>query len=236
MPAAGPFFWTELLTDDPDATCAWLAPALGWRRDGALLKAGDQAVARVMRLGDPEAAPHWLLHLAVPELAALCRRAAFLQGRVLLEPEVVADVGAGAVIADPMGCVLHPFELLPGHRATEPSGAAGTLVGALLYAPRVDLGARFYGTLLGWERKAGPGGVVWSADGRPIAAGVEAPKDSTAQWLPLFAVEDLDAAVACGDAVLLDPVELPGFGRVAAIEGPDGVGVALRGPTPPPAG
>ena len=229
MPAAGPFFWCELIADDPAASAAWLAPSLGWTADGGLLRRGALPVARVVQLGDEEAAPHWLLHLAVPDLGAVCRRAAFLQGRVLIEPEAVADVGEGAVIADPLGCVLHPFQLLPGFHASAPSGAEGTLAGAVLFAPRVDLGARFYGALLGWERGAGG---VWTADGGPIAAAIEAPRDAVAQWIPAFVSTDLDTLVARVAAVggrLLARVG-GGFGQVAVIEGPDGVVIAARAP------
>lgn len=226
---AGPFFWTDLLTDDPDATAAWLLPAMGWQREGNVLRTADRPVAQLLQLGDADSAPHWLLHLAVPDLAALCRRVAFLQGSVLIEPESVPDLGDGAVIADPMGCVLHPFQLSPTHRLDLPDGAAGTLDGALLYAPRVDLGARFYATLTGWERKPGP---VWVAAGQAIAAGLEAPKEATAQWLPLFAVAEIEAALARamehGARAAQLPTAIAGIGRVAIVEGPDGVMLALR--------
>ena len=231
MPAAGPFFWSDLLTDEPAAAAAFWASTLDGevRAAGAtpLLVVGGRPVAQVLAAGD-DAAPHWLLHLAVDDLGAACRRAAFLQGRVLIEPEPVEDLGAGALIADPADCVLYPFQhqhAPPGLPPAQP----GHLVGGLLFARRVDLGTRFYTALLGWRSaRLGPQLAGLTADGAPIALCAEAPAADAppAQWAPIRRVVDADAAAAraveAGGAVVVPAQAVAGWGRLVVLRDPWG--------------
>ncbi len=237
MATAGPIFWSDLLTDAPAEGAAFHAHVLGWTAAQAghavVLSTEGNAVAQVMAVGD-DAAPHWLVHVVVDDLAATCRRAAFLQGQVLVEAEAVAGLGAGAILADPAGCVLHMFQP-EGEPPRAPPLAAGRPAGALLLAPRVDLGVRYYSTLLGWkaERVAGKG-AVFLADGAPIAVAVQATNDTPApaQWMPLTAVADLEAtllsAIESGGQLLVPLTELPLIGTVAAYLDAQGAPMGLR--------
>ena len=71
-------------------------------------------------------------------------------------------------------------------------------------------------------------------DGRPVA-GMTGPRaESTTwpsggpegHWVPYFGTDDVEAAVAraksCGGTVLVEPVDIPGWGRAAVLRDPDG--------------
>jgi predicted enzyme related to lactoylglutathione lyase len=97
---------------------------------------------------------------------------------------------------------------------------------------------RFYGELFGWQfdGSAGPTGyLVIRNAGVPIA-GLAEHDDREAEareslWLPSLSVADVDAAAhlagETGGAVLVEPVDAAGRGRLAAVRGPGGAAVVL---------
>ncbi len=227
---ASPFFWLDLLTPDPDAAAAFYADVCGWsvRRSGGLLglSAGDTPVAAVQRLHD-EAAPHWIGHLAVPDVATACRRMTFVQGSVLLEPEELEGLGVQALVADPVGAVLQLFQPATDTRVQRPSGAPGTLAWSTLFAPRPDLGGRVYRTVLGWKGRAGPPPGLDDDDG-PVADLIDAGKEPPVppQWFHHIAVPDLAEALARADDADCEVLRPPGP-RGALLIDPWGAGFGL---------
>ena len=72
------------------------------------------------------------------------------------------------------------------------------------------------------------------ADGRPVA-GMTGPRAGSAtwpsggpegHWVPYFGTDDVEAAVeratSGGGTVLVEPVDIPGWGRAAVLRDPDG--------------
>lgn len=80
-------------------------------------------------------------------------------------------------------------------------------------------------------------------DGRPIA-GMTGPRADSAtwpsggpegHWVPYFGTDDLEAAVerarSSGGTVLVDPVDIPGWGRAAVLRDPDGATFGIYQPS-----
>lgn len=220
--------WHDLLTTDPETAAAFYAELLGWQvetmGEGYRVASieGRRALG-IVGMGEG-AEPHWLVNIAVEDVATATRRLAFLQGQVLVEPESEAEP---AIVSDPAGSV---FALLEAEPLPAEPAPVGGIAWHELVAPRADLGARVYKTLMGWtagEPVSLPNGrvIVLSADA-PVAGLREGLDDLTPSWVPFFRVSDLDAvhtaAVDAGATSIAHHLDIPG---------PDATGAILRDPT-----
>lgn len=94
----------------------------------------------------------------------------------------------------------------------------------------------FYAGVLGWTfDEADPGAAYTLArrGGRPVAgiARLGAGRAGRDQWLSVLSVADVDAAVATNEAkggqTSVEPVDVPGRGRLAVVADPQGAAVVL---------
>ncbi|MGC6515049.1 MAG: hypothetical protein ACON4N_11180 [Myxococcota bacterium] len=234
MPAVTPqFFWFDLMTTDVDSAAQRLAALFGWTilSTGPWrgLAADETMVGSVLPIGD-NAQPHWLGQVLVDDVAATCRRTAFLQGEILLEPAMLDGVGKLAVVADPSGAVWSPTqpEVLP---TEDVFTGQGRMIWATLLAPRPDLAAKAYKQLLDWKpRGVSPtphGDVHLLGKRRTPVAGVMALEESQpAQWVPHVQVVQIEAtadrASSLGFEVVLPPASVEGVGTLAIFRDPQG--------------
>ncbi len=113
----GAFSWSELMTSDPKAACAFYSALFGWKSEAMdmgsgpyhVLKVGETAVGGVM--GKPPGAPAnmpsmWGCYVTVDDVDATLASVRRLGGQVLMEPMDVRGVGRMAVIQDPQGAAL----------------------------------------------------------------------------------------------------------------------------------
>lgn len=116
-------------------------------------------------------------------------------------------------------------------------------VWAILLSRQAQASMHFYGEVLGWrfEVVEGPDYPCWIArtqdgDFRAVFVDTSASgfPDAAELWLPHFTVDDLDRRLAeaeeHGATVLRGPLDVPGFGRAAALRQPGGGIVAWRSP------
>jgi hypothetical protein len=110
-PAIHDWLWTEVWSDDVEATAGFYRTLLGYA-DGERTVDGQRyrylqrdGAARLGLLVKPDAAlPNaWVGYVRVADPAATARRARELGGRVLLEPRPDLRQGRVAVLADPTG-------------------------------------------------------------------------------------------------------------------------------------
>ncbi|MFI9270836.1 VOC family protein [Kitasatospora sp. NPDC052896] len=90
----------------------------------------------------------------------------------------------------------------------------------------------FYGPLLGWRFRPGPGGVgphaLATVGGRLVAGIVQiaARFELPVAWTTYFGTEDADRTAALvrdsGGTIAVGPLDLPGAGRVALVADPEG--------------
>lgn len=102
----------------------------------------------------------------------------------------------------------------------------------------------FYTGLVGWKTQAMPmpnGGTytLWLSGGQPVGGMFTMEgspiADKTPQWLSYIAVDDVDATLAkvdgLGGKVQMPAMDIPDVGRIAVIEDPQGVVIAIMKPT-----
>lgn len=111
----GKIWWSELMTDDPDAAKAWYAKNMGWTfttmdMGGGggpynVAHVGGQPIAGIMPRPDSmprEIPPHWLTYVAVTDVDETIKAAP----SVVVEPFDVPGVGRIAVIVDAGGATV----------------------------------------------------------------------------------------------------------------------------------
>lgn len=101
--------------------------------------------------------------------------------------------------------------------------------------------ADFYGKIIGWTTAPFGGGeheyTIASAGSEGVAGIMKNPMPTAPVWLGYVGVDDVDAAAAkltaLGGAIHMGPQDLPGVGRMAFVEDPQGVKFYLmRGSSP----
>ncbi|MCG8508237.1 MAG: VOC family protein [Rhodospirillales bacterium] len=112
------FCWNELETRDMKAASKFYEEVLGWTSHAwdpekpdayILLKDGENAVAGIMDLGDPqfEGIPnHWFAYIQVEDVEATCAKVESAGGTIKRPPFDVPNVGKIAIIADSTDAVI----------------------------------------------------------------------------------------------------------------------------------
>lgn len=224
--APGTFAWADLRTTDLADARRFYAELFGWSYtdsdpDGSYVSASVEgaAVAGLKSLGAAGGSPFWLNYVAVDDADAAAARTRELGGTVHTEP---FDRGAGwlTVISDPTGGWLCLWESrgIGACRVNEP----GCLTWHELRTNDVPAVIPFYMGMFGW--RIGHDGVVAGRNG-----GVRE-LDGAVSWVPYFAVDSLDEALARasdeGGRILAGPLDIPD-GRSAIVRDPQGAEFGL---------
>lgn len=244
MVTAGAFVSYDLRTTDPDAAEAFYASVVGWqvRRagDARAFFAGEQRVGSLMALPErarAQGAPaHWLGQVGVDDVEASARHVVALGGQPLGPVQPTADGGRLAVLKDAQGAV---FAVRSGRRERRPE----VIVWHELYTTDRVRAWAGYSELFGWKESrilemGPPVGAyqlfTWEGAGRDMGAMADMARlpGVHTHWLFYLSVPDLDAALAktraLGGVVANGPMEVPGGGRVAQCEDPQGAAFALH--------
>jgi hypothetical protein len=237
------FCWYELRTTDPAAARAFYADALGlvvaaadarWRLRAGGPELGEFAVlpAQAAARGAPA---HWLGHVAVADVPAAVQRFVAL-GASPLGPTQTRPDGLVAPLRDPLGAVL----AVTSRTASSPTA---TLAWCDLHTRDHAQASSIYQRMFGWSptqlHDLGPAlGAYQEFAWRPGGASVGGMSDAALRpevhthWLFHFAVDDLDTTIqrvrAGGGSVAGEPMRVPGGGRVAQCEDPQGAAFALH--------
>jgi len=122
------------------------------------------------------------------------------------------------------------------------SEAAGEIYWFALQTEDPFTAIRFYQGLFGWEIDTGPtGNFLMRRNGTPFASIAQIedriPNVSESTWLAAINVQDVKKAVATakslGASIRTDVTELPGWGRFALLQDPDGAPLILAQPQRP---
>lgn len=243
--------WLDVGTSDIDGAIAFYGGLFGWTFQSAgpdtggygFFQLNGRTAAGGMPMSPEMGPPAWTVYFQSTNAEATAKAAHEAHGQVFAGPMDVMGQGRLAVLADQAGA---PFGIWqPGLTkgfdvATEP----GSVTWVELYTPDVAAAAAFYGAVLGLETSAVPfpggtytcvnaagagedsmfGGIV-PLGGDPAEAG------SNPYWLPYFAVADTDATVSdarnLGGTVRMNPMDIPGVGRVARLADPYGARFAV---------
>jgi hypothetical protein len=254
--APGTFSWPELATSDQAGAKKFYAALFGWTMNDTpmgegesytMINLGDRGVGALYTKRNEEAStpPHWNSYVSVEKADAAAAKAKQLGGKVLAEPFDVMDVGRMAVIQDPTGAVFCVWEAKK-HIGAGVLGETGSLVWTELMTPDTNQASAFYSGLFGWKPKTTDMGndmkyTVFNR-GEVGAGGMMAIPPNMADipphWKPYFAVADADAIVSkaaqLGGKVVMPATDIPGTGRFAILEDPQGATFGILKPAPMP--
>ncbi|HET9552265.1 MAG TPA: VOC family protein [Anaeromyxobacteraceae bacterium] len=246
----GQFVWYEDMTKDPRGAISFYSDVVGWKTEAfqgggeyTMWVSGQGPLGGVMKPSEEAAkagAPaSWLAHVQVDDVDATAARARQLGGRVYKEPTDIPTVGRLAVIADPQGAaisIFKPIEAVSLHDVSK----EGEFCWNELSTSDAAAAFRFYADLFGWkileEMDMGPMGTyrVFGVGDRRLGGIMTAPKGAPTppSWLFYAETSDLDAALrratTKGAKVLNGPMEVPGGGRIAQLQDPQGAAFALH--------
>ena len=258
---ANEFFWYELMTSDRAAAESFYPKVVGWTLQPfgpaddpyMIIKANGRGVGGLMTI-PAEAREHglkpcWVGYVHVTDIDAAVQGIRTAGGQVHREPEMIAEVGRFAVVADPQGAM---FNLLQPEGSGMPELPMGTIGGTdwhELHSSDWEKGFDFYASQFGWSKteamdmgamgtyqmfamKPAPEGA---ASGVTRGAMMNDPQAAKPYWLFYFHVDDIDAALARvtdnGGTALFGPQEVPGGMWILNAADPQGALFALVGPS-----
>ncbi len=114
-PGIGEFMWTELWTDDLEASYEFYRDLIGYNLEEEIIlddveyvvfRRGDKPRAGVIVLPIEEVRSHWMPYIRVDDPSSLVARVEELGGRVLLSPNENIRHGTVAVVLDPSGAAV----------------------------------------------------------------------------------------------------------------------------------
>jgi predicted enzyme related to lactoylglutathione lyase len=234
--AAGMPSWTDLTTNDVDASATFYGTLFGWVADRiddpaaggyTMLSHNGRTVAALGPLQSPEQPTRWQCYVSVDDVDKTCEIAQSAGGTVAVPAMDVLDAGRMAVLQDPTGAFISAWQ-------------AGTMKGAALMDEPVSLSwielstrdpeqaKAFYAEVFGWGEHTSDGEMPYTEFkvGDTSVAGMmrtpdEMPAEVPAYWMPYFQVADIERttreAGALGANVMVPPSPIPGERMLFAV-------------------
>ncbi|WP_329168600.1 VOC family protein [Streptomyces sp. NBC_01267] len=245
---AGSPNWIDLATPDLAGANTFYGGLFGWTFRSAGPQFGGygmymqdgKAVGAAMEMPAEQAKPSWSVYFHAVDSEATVKAVEAAGGASMFGPHDVAALGRMSGFTDVTGARFSTWQP-EEHKGLDEVNAPGTFCWAELYTTDVPASAAFYRAVFGWDTNSAPypGGTYTMAS--PAGTGPEANFAGFVQtgadspdgcyWLPYFEVDDVDATVArakqLGGSVVMEPVDLPGVGRLAKATDPYGAQFAL---------
>jgi uncharacterized protein len=254
----GTFCWVELGTTDGEAAKKFYTELFGWgfndhpmgpdmvytmlTLDGKDVGALYKMDAEMTSQGIP---PNWLSYASVISADESAAKAKELGGTLMKEPFDVMEVGRMAVIQDPTGAVFAIWQA-GMHKGSGIVNVPNSFCWNELSTPDTAEAGDFYAGLFGWGKKTQDmGEMVYTSfmnGDRPVG-GMYSPTPEMGpippNWMVYFAVDDTDAKVAkaneLGANIIVPAADIPGTGRFAVIQDPQGAVFGIIKLNTPPA-
>jgi predicted enzyme related to lactoylglutathione lyase len=247
--APGTFCWADLGTTDAADAKRFYTELFGWSfedrpmGEGAsytMFRLGGNAVAALYQQ-DPQQAqqtpPNWLSYVSVESADRSAERTRTLGGMVLMDPFDVFDVGRMTMIQDPSGAVVALWEPRR-HIGAGVVGEPNTLCWNELATTDTERAGAFYRELFAWGTEVRPmRGFLYTRftqDGESKGGMMAITPEwgpVPPHWLIYFAVDDCggraEAVARLGGRLRVPPTEVPGVGRFAVAQDPQGAVFAI---------
>jgi predicted enzyme related to lactoylglutathione lyase len=249
--APGTFCWVELATTDGEAGKKFYTELFGWDFIDnpigpgmvyTMLKLDGKDVGALYQLNEGMGAPpgtpaNWLSYVSVESADNSAGKIKELGGTLLKEPFDVFDVGRMAVVQDPTGAVFALWQPLK-HQGAEAVNVPNSFCWNELATKDAKKAGDFYSGLFGWGKNVqqmGPMTYTSFINGERPAGGMYEPTPDMGNvpphWLVYFAVDDCDAkakkAGELGANTIVPPADIPGVGRFAVIQDPQGAAFGI---------
>jgi hypothetical protein len=246
----GRFCWYDCVVPDTAVVVKFYSALFGWTAKTmdmgpagpyTIFSAGGVDFAGVMKPPMPGVPPHWLAYVGVPDADAACITVRANGGTVHVPPTNIPNVGRFAVIADPTGGSIAPFQPAgPPMRDLNAPPVVGLVGWNELVTPEPAKAGAFYTRLFGWMMSPMPmpDGTtyqIFKRGGNDVAGMMKTPPNvppGPGRWLIYIHVADADAttkkAEGLGARVLMAPWTVPTVGRLAVLADPSGAVFALH--------
>ncbi|MGW2087337.1 VOC family protein [Streptomyces sp. NPDC001880] len=238
-PVTGGPCWIELSTSDIPAAKSFYAALFGWRSETdprkeaggyTMARLGDARVAALSPIYQPGRPPAWTVSFATEDTDATVERVTSAGGSLLVGPMDVFDQGRFAVVADPSGAVFSLWQkrAFAGAERLNDPGALGWVE---LVTREADPALAFYPAVFGWTvNTASDQYTQWGVAGEDFGGMLimddRFPPEAPPNWLPYFAVTDVDTTAAtaqgAGGELLMPPKDIPDGPRIAVVRDPQG--------------
>lgn len=252
MPTAplGRFVWHDMMTTDLEASLAFYTGLFPeWQiemQDFGSFKypmihcGGVKQGGFVPLEGAPGIPSHWISYVAVADCDAAIRRMVELGGKTCVPAFTAPGVGRFAVMTDPQGSLIKPFQVEhPWELPEQP--CPGQFIWDELLTNDVPAAQKFYTSVFGWgidEKHMGEMGTytIFVLHGKMVAGAMPLPPGAQAPpcWLPYFRADDLDErakkAESLGAKTHLPPVDIETVGRISVLADATGASFALYRP------
>jgi predicted enzyme related to lactoylglutathione lyase len=241
----GHFCWIELGTTDAKGAQDFYSALFGWSVETG--DAGEAGPYHMFRLDGRDAGgmytlmkeqveqgvpPHWMSYLSVASADETAKRAGELGGHVVMGPMDVMDVGRMAVVADPTGAMFALWQA-KSHQGLGRVDDVSTPCWFELATKDAKQSGPFFCGLFGWEAVETPMGEMTYTmfkHGEGHVGGMMQMTaewgDTPSHWMIYFTVAECEAACArveeLGGKVCVPPTDVPGVGRFAVVNDPQG--------------
>ncbi|MFD7640438.1 VOC family protein [Kitasatospora sp. NPDC059795] len=230
--------WTELSTKDPLAAKTFYHELFGWRTEAVpdekamgytRLYVGEELVAGLVGLMQPDQPTAWNISFHAPDLDATAAAIADAGGTLIVPPMDALGWGRFTVARDPGGAVFSAWQ--PGTlRGCDLINEPGALGWVELATRDPKAAAAFYTRVFGWSVATGEMYTQFGLDGRDFGGMMDMadqfPAEVPPYWMPYFAVADVDLsserAALLGATVTLPPTDVPDGPRLAVLRDPQG--------------
>jgi predicted enzyme related to lactoylglutathione lyase len=253
--APGTFCWPELVTTDQRAATAFYRDLFDWNVNERPISQGESysmfqirnrpvGAAYAMRAEHRQQGvpAHWASYVAVASVDDAVKQAQALGATIVAPAFDVMDAGRMAVLQDPTGAMFMLWQA-GKHYGAGVLNEPGALCWTELATRDTKAAEAFYTRLFGWTAKVGGEGTPmeyteFSNQGRPGVGMMQMPAQVPAEvppyWMPYFQVVDCDGSAAkakqLGAHVAVPPMDIPGTGRFAVINDPQGAMFAVFTP------
>lgn len=183
--------------------------------------------------------PAWAVYVATGDAGDTARRVEQAGGKVVTAPMDVMGQGHLAVFQDPQGGFFSVWQA-GTHKGAQLVGESGALCWVELNTRDIEEAKRFYPVVFGWTAETHEGEMPYTEFhlGSEAVAGMmtmpeQVPAGMPAYWLVYFGTDDVDGASAqardLGASVVVEPSDIPGGGRFAVLQDPQGGTFGLFG-------
>ncbi len=247
----GRFVWYDLMSKDVEQSKTFYNALFGWTTKAQdmgemgnydMLHAGETPIGGIVHLEGPgteEVPAHWMPYVQTEDIEACVGRVNSSGGETCVPITNIPHAGSFAVITDPQGAAISPFQNAAEHAQPLPDvPPPGTFAWCELHTDDPEAAKSFYSEVFGWEYKShdmGPMGTytLITVGGKEVGGIMQRPSDAPGRpgWMPYVTVKDVDAETAkvteLGGTVSMPPMDIPGVGRFSVVQDPGGAVFAL---------
>jgi predicted enzyme related to lactoylglutathione lyase len=246
----GTFCWVELGTSDDQAAKNFYTKLFGW--DFVENSMGEHGVYTILKLGGKDVGglyklmpdmvargvpPHWMSYVSVENADEAAEKAKAEGGTIVMGPFDVATLGRMAVVQDPTGAAFSLWEAKE-HKGSGIYNVPNSFCWNELATNDPPRAGEFYSNMFGWDKDTqnfGPMEYTMFKNADRGAGGMYKITPEMGpmppHWLVYFAVDDCDAkvqkATELGASVMKPADDIPGVGRFAILNDPQGAAFAL---------